>query len=78
MERANAFHDEKSSPASGGESTRTVIVASGANIAVAVAKTVAATLSGSASMVAEAAHSWEPASPEVRAAAAHPELATTH
>ncbi|MFG3620325.1 cation diffusion facilitator family transporter [Nocardia sp. NPDC047654] len=58
MERANAFHDEKPSPASGGESTRTVIVAFGANLAVAVAKTVAATLSGSASMVAEAAHSW--------------------
>lgn len=58
MERANAFHDEKSAPTAGGESTRTVIVAFGANVAVAVAKTVAATLSGSASMVAEAAHSW--------------------
>ncbi|MFI2285551.1 cation diffusion facilitator family transporter [Nocardia beijingensis] len=58
MERANAFHDEKSAPTAGGESTRTVIVAFGANVTVAVAKTVAATLSGSASMVAEAAHSW--------------------
>ncbi|MEU6189122.1 cation diffusion facilitator family transporter [Nocardia sp. NPDC047038] len=58
MERANAFHDERSAPTAGGESTRTVIVAFGANVAVAVAKTVAATLSGSASMVAEAAHSW--------------------
>ncbi|WP_280345643.1 cation diffusion facilitator family transporter [Nocardia abscessus] len=58
MEKANAFHDETTSPTVGGESTRTVIVAFGANIAVAVAKTVAATLSGSASMVAEAAHSW--------------------
>ncbi|MBF6079205.1 cation transporter [Nocardia beijingensis] len=58
MERANAFHDEKSAPTAGGESTRTVIVAFGANVVVAVAKTVAATLSGSASMVAEAAHSW--------------------
>src|SRR3954447_12473338 len=41
-----------------GESTFTVIVAFGANLAIAVAKTVAAQLSGSASMSAEAAHSW--------------------
>lgn len=42
----------------GGESTRTVLVAFGANFLVAVAKTVAALISGSASMVAESAHSW--------------------
>ncbi len=41
-----------------GESTRTVLIALGANAAIGVAKTVAAMLSGSASMVAEAAHSW--------------------
>jgi cation diffusion facilitator family transporter len=40
------------------ESTVTVLVAFGANFAVATAKTVAAVLSGSASMTAEAAHSW--------------------
>jgi cation diffusion facilitator family transporter len=40
------------------ESTVTVLVAFAANLAVAVAKTVAALLSGSASMSAEAAHSW--------------------
>ncbi len=40
------------------ESTVTVLVAFAANLAVAVAKTVAALLSGSASMTAEAAHSW--------------------
>ena len=40
------------------ESTLTVFVAFSANLAVAVAKTVAAVLSGSASMTAEAAHSW--------------------
>jgi cation diffusion facilitator family transporter len=40
------------------ESSVTVFVAFCANLAVAVAKTVAATLSGSASMTAEAAHSW--------------------
>jgi cation diffusion facilitator family transporter len=40
------------------ESTVTVLVAFGANLAVAVAKSVAAVLSGSASMTAEAAHSW--------------------
>lgn len=47
-----------SSGPDGGESTVTVVVAFCANLAVAVAKTVAALLTGSASMVAEAAHSW--------------------
>ncbi len=42
----------------GAESTRTVIIAFFANLVVAVAKTVAAVISGSASTVAEAAHSW--------------------
>jgi len=42
----------------GTESTRTVVIAFAANLAVAVAKTVAAVISGSASMVAESAHSW--------------------
>ena len=36
----------------------TVVVAMGANALIAVAKTLAAVLTGSASMVAEAAHSW--------------------
>jgi len=40
------------------ESTLTVLVAFGANLLIAVAKSVAATLTGSASLVAEAAHSW--------------------
>ena len=49
----------RSTPEAGdGQSIRTVLVALGANLAVAVAKTVASVLSGSASMVAEAAHSW--------------------
>ncbi|HET8994767.1 cation diffusion facilitator family transporter [Rhodococcus sp. SJ-2] len=42
----------------GGESMRTVLIAFGANFAVALAKTAAALFTGSASMVAEAAHSW--------------------
>jgi cation diffusion facilitator family transporter len=42
----------------GGASTLTVVVAFAANLAVAVAKTFAAVISGSASMSAEAAHSW--------------------
>jgi cation diffusion facilitator family transporter len=42
----------------GGGSTLTVLVAFGANFAIAVAKTAAAVVSGSASMLAEAAHSW--------------------
>jgi len=42
----------------GGGSTLTVLVAFGANLAIAGAKTAAAVVSGSASMLAEAAHSW--------------------
>lgn len=49
----------------GGESTLTVLVAFGANLAIAVAKTVAAVVSGSASMLAEAAHSWADTGNEV-------------
>lgn len=41
-----------------GESAVTVALAFGANLAIAIAKTVAAFLTGSASMVAESAHSW--------------------
>ena len=41
-----------------GESTRTVIIAFFANLAIAIAKSIVAVISGSASMVAEAAHSW--------------------
>lgn len=40
------------------ESTMTVLLALGANALIAVAKSVAAFLTGSASMLAEAAHSW--------------------
>ncbi|WP_267419897.1 MULTISPECIES: cation diffusion facilitator family transporter [unclassified Curtobacterium] len=40
------------------ESMLTVIIAFGANLLVAIAKSIAALVSGSASMVAEAAHSW--------------------
>ncbi|MFC6396538.1 cation diffusion facilitator family transporter [Luteococcus sanguinis] len=42
----------------------TVLVALGANLLIALAKTVAALLTGSASMVAEAAHSWADAGNE--------------
>jgi cation diffusion facilitator family transporter len=49
----------------GGDSTVTVLVAFGANLAIAVAKTAAAGVSGSASMGAEAAHSWADAGNEV-------------
>jgi cation diffusion facilitator family transporter len=49
----------------GGESLVTVLVALTANALIAVAKSVAAFLSGSASMVAEAAHSWADTGNEV-------------
>ncbi|HEY5882023.1 MAG TPA: cation diffusion facilitator family transporter [Nakamurella sp.] len=47
------------------ESTMTVLIAFGANFLVAVAKSWAAALTGSASMVAEAAHSWADTGNEV-------------
>lgn len=50
---------------SGGDSMLTVLVALGANVLIAVAKTVVALLTGSASMVAEAAHSWADSGNEV-------------
>src|SRR4029079_1165499 len=60
-QKANtAGMSETTSPTadSSSESTLTVLVAFGANLAVAVAKTVAAVLTASASMAAESAHSW--------------------
>ncbi|ADG77772.1 Cation diffusion facilitator family transporter OS=Tsukamurella paurometabola (strain ATCC 8368 /DSM / CCUG 35730 / CIP 100753 / JCM 10117 / KCTC 9821/ NBRC 16120 / NCIMB 702349 / NCTC 13040) OX=521096 GN=Tpau_1141 PE=4 SV=1 [Tsukamurella paurometabola] len=47
------------------ESLVTVLVALAANVLIAVAKSVAATITGSAAMVAEAAHSWADAGNEV-------------
>ena len=49
----------------GGDSLVTVLVALGANALIAVAKTVVAVITGSASMVAEAAHSWADAGNEI-------------
>src|SRR5215467_6764590 len=49
----------------GSESLTTVLVAFGANILVAGAKTVAAVVTGSASILAEAAHSWADAGNEI-------------
>ena len=50
---------------SGAESVTTVVVALVANVAIAATKTGAALLTGSASMVAEAAHSWADSGNEV-------------
>src|SRR6478735_10666996 len=47
------------------QSTLTVWAAFGANLLIAAAKSVAAVLTGSASMVAEAAHSWADTGNEV-------------
>src|ERR1022692_2752804 len=49
----------------GSESATTVLVAFGVNVLVALAKSVAAVVTGSASMLAEAAHSWADAGNEV-------------
>jgi cation diffusion facilitator family transporter len=57
--------DQQGSAAPKNESVFTVLVAFAANLLIAVAKTVAAVLTGSASMVAEAAHSWADAGNEI-------------
>src|SRR5437660_5384751 len=67
---ARGSHDLLGSvPGSGGpggsENVTTVLVALGANVLVAAAKSVAAVLTGSASILAEAAHSWADAGNEV-------------
>jgi cation diffusion facilitator family transporter len=49
----------------GGESLRTVLIAFGANLLIAIAKSFAAAVTGSASMLAEAAHSWADAGNEI-------------
>ena len=49
----------------GSESFLTVLIAFAANVAIAIAKSVAALFTGSASMTAEAAHSWADAGNEV-------------
>ncbi len=49
----------------GSESVRTVLIAFAANAVIGVLKTIVAVLTGSASMVAEAAHSWADAGNEV-------------
>jgi len=49
----------------GGESTLTVVIAFGANLVIAVAKSIVAAITGSASLVAEAAHSWADTGNEV-------------
>lgn len=49
----------------GGESALTVVLAFAANLLIAIAKSVAAAVTGSASMLAEAAHSWADAGNEI-------------
>jgi cation diffusion facilitator family transporter len=53
------------SDSGGSESRTTVLVAFGANILIAVAKSAAAVITGSASLLAEAAHSWADSGNEV-------------
>src|SRR5690348_8823713 len=49
----------------GSDSLMTVLVAFGANVLIAVAKSAAAAVTGSASLVAEAAHSWADSGNEI-------------
>src|SRR5215217_3152824 len=65
-ERREFLLSASESVGSGGfESITTVLVALAANVLVAVAKSVAAVVTGSASILAEAAHSWADAGNEV-------------
>lgn len=59
-ETTDSKQEEHSSQeeSAGGESTKTVVIAFFANLAISVAKTVVAMVTGSASMLAESAHSW--------------------
>jgi cation diffusion facilitator family transporter len=57
--------DPKQPASAGGESLLTVIVAFGANFLIAIAKSFVAIITGSASMTAEAAHSWADTGNEV-------------
>ena len=57
--------DDRTKGAEAGASLLTVVIALAANAALAVAKTVAALLTGSAAMVAEAAHSWSDTGNEI-------------
>jgi len=52
-------------PSEDGESLTTVLIALGANLLIAIAKSVAAVITSSASMVAEAAHSWADTANEI-------------
>jgi cation diffusion facilitator family transporter len=66
MEGVEAFEAEaRDQGGSSGESTLTVAIALAANGLLAIAKSAAAVLSGSAAMVAEAAHSWSDTGNEV-------------
>ncbi|HEX6878658.1 MAG TPA: cation transporter [Nocardioidaceae bacterium] len=49
---------EPATDAGGGETTTTVVIAFFANLAIAIGKTLVALVTGSASMLAESAHSW--------------------
>ncbi|MET0782689.1 MAG: cation diffusion facilitator family transporter [Leifsonia flava] len=60
-----AADDVADAPPRTGDTLVTVLVAFAANVLIAVAKSVAAVITGSASMVAEAAHSWADAGNEV-------------
>ncbi|MGN6253001.1 MAG: cation diffusion facilitator family transporter [Marmoricola sp.] len=63
--------DQQRQDHGGGESLVTIIVALTANALIAAAKTFAAVLTGSASMVAEAAHSWADTGNEIFLLLAH-------
>src|SRR5581483_1027774 len=64
--------------ARGHGSVGTVLVAFGSNLVVAIAKSVAAVVTGSASLLAEAAHSWADTGNEVLLIVANAAVSVTH
>jgi cation diffusion facilitator family transporter len=64
-ETSNQSPPKAVSPAPSTDTLRTVLIAFGANLLIAIAKSVAAVMTSSASMLAEAAHSWADAGNEV-------------
>ena len=64
-DRAPGSHPSGEGGSGGGESVGTVLVAGAANLGIAIAKAVAGLLSGSSSMLSEAAHSVADTTTEV-------------
>ena len=73
---ASLTDEQLAAPIDDGDSMLTVVIAFAANVAVAIAKTIAAVITGSASMTAEAMHSWADSGNEISVSYTHLTLPT--